>query len=81
MADLQRIAVLGPVYPFKGGISHYTGLLIRALRKKYEVSVYSWSMQYPKLLFKKEQRDYENKSFEIEGTDYLVNTANPFNWG
>ncbi len=81
MADLRRIAVLGPVYPFKGGISHYTGLLIRALRKKYEVSVYSWSMQYPKLLFKKEQRDYENKSFEIEGTDYLVNTANPFNWG
>ena len=27
---LKRIVVIGPVYPFKGGISHYTGLMVRA---------------------------------------------------
>jgi glycosyltransferase involved in cell wall biosynthesis len=36
-------------------------------------------MQYPKLLFKKEQRDYNNRSFQIEDTRYWLNTANPFN--
>ena len=39
----------------------------------------SYKMQYPKFLFKKEQRDYENDSFKIENTQYLINTANPFN--
>lgn len=40
----------------------------------------SYKLQYPKLLFKKEQRDYSNDTFKIENTDYLINTVNPFNW-
>ncbi len=81
MKKLSRIVVIGPVYPYKGGISHYTGLLVRALSKKYEVIPVSYSLQYPKLLMKKEQRDYSNKAFEIQDTKFLINTANPFNWG
>lgn len=79
MSELKKIVVVGPVYPFKGGIAHYTGLLIKNLRKKYDVEAVSFKMQYPKLLFKKEQRDYDNKSFEVKDTKYLINTANPFN--
>ena len=75
----ERIVVIGPVYPFKGGISHYTGLLVRALKKDHEVYTISYLMQYPKLLFKKEQRDYENRSFQVEDAEFLINTANPFN--
>lgn len=78
---LKKIVVIGPVYPYKGGISHYTGLLVRALRKSYETVCYSYSLQYPKLLFKREQKDYSNKSFMVEDTKYEINTANPFNWG
>ncbi len=77
---LKKIVVIGPVYPYKGGISHYTGLLVRALRKKFETVCYSYSMQYPKILFKREQRDYSNKSFMVEDTKYVINTANPCNW-
>lgn len=75
----MKIVLIGPVYPYKGGISHYTSLLCRALREKHEVTMVSYKMQYPKLLFKKEQRDYSNKSFQIEDTQYWINTANPFN--
>lgn len=78
--ELKRIAVIGPVYPFKGGISHYTGLMVKALKKEYEVECVSYSMQYPRILFKKEQRDYANKTFEIKDTLFTINTANPFNW-
>ena len=77
--ELKKIVVVGPVYPYKGGISHYTGLLVKALSKKYEVETVSYKMQYPKILFKKEQRDYSNKTFAIEDAKYLINTANPFN--
>lgn len=80
MEEKKTIVLIGPVYPFKGGISHYTGLMYRALTKKFDVSMLSYKMQYPKLLFKKEQRDYSNDTFKIEDTDYGIHTANPFNW-
>lgn len=75
----MKITLIGPVYPYKGGISHYTSLLCQALRKKHIVSMISYKMQYPKFLFKKNQKDYSNKSFQIADTQYLLNTANPFN--
>ena len=74
-----RWVLVGPVYPFKGGISHYTGLMYRALSKEHDVTMISYKMQYPKFLFKKEQRDYTNDTFKVEGTEFLINTANPFN--
>ena len=75
----MRIVLIGPVYPYKGGIAHYTSLLCQALRKKHEVSMISYKMQYPKFLFKKEQRDYSNRSFQIKDAQYWINTANPIN--
>lgn len=80
MEKKKKIVLIGPVYPFKGGISHYTGLMYQALTKKFDVYMMSYKMQYPKLLFKKEQRDYSNDTFKIEETDYRIHTANPFNW-
>lgn len=75
----MNIILIGPVYPYKGGISHYTGLMYRALSEKHNVTMISYKMQYPKLLFKKEQRDYSNDSFKVDETQFLINTANPFN--
>ena len=80
LQKLKRIAVVGPVYPYKGGISHYTGLLVKELKKNCEVKTFSYSLQYPKFMFKKEQRDYGNRTFEIPDADFCINTANPLNW-
>lgn len=76
---MKKIVLIGPVYPYRGGISHYTGLMYRELSRKYDVEMISYKMQYPKVLFKKEQRDYENDSFKIEDTNFMIHTANPFN--
>lgn len=76
----MKIVLIGPVYPYKGGISHYTGLMYRALSEMHDVTMISYSMQYPKILFKKEQRDYTNDTFKIDGTRYIINTADPINW-
>lgn len=77
---MKKVVLIGPVYPYKGGISHYTGMLCKALRGKYEVTMISYSMQYPKFMYKKEQKNYEEDGFQIPDTKYLLNTANPFNW-
>lgn len=75
----KKIVLIGPVYPYKGGIAHYTSLLYQALSKAFDVKLISYKMQYPKILFRKEQKDYSNDMFKIEGTEYWINTANPFN--
>ena len=74
-----RIVLVGPVYPYKGGIAHYTGLMYQALAKRHEVKMISYKMQYPKLLFKKEQRDYSADMFKVENTEFRIHTANPLN--
>lgn len=75
----KKVILIGPVYPYKGGISHYTGQMYRELAKKHEVFMLSYKMQYPRFLFHKEQKDYENDSFKVEDTKYMLHTANPFN--
>lgn len=80
MPKIHKILIIGPVYPFKGGISHYTGLLGRALSQKYNVEIISFKMQYPKALFRKQQKDYSNDRFKFGNVNYLIHTANPFNW-
>ena len=75
----KKIILIGPVYPYKGGISHYTALMYRELAKRYDVEMISYKMQYPKFLFHKEQKDYSNDSFKIEDTNYMLHTASLFN--
>ena len=48
----MRIAVVGPTYPYKGGIAlHTTELAHRLRRAGHGVVLESWSAQYPKALY------------------------------
>ena len=75
----KKIVMIGPVYPYKGGISHYTGAMVRNLKKDFDVKTVSYKMQYPKIMFRKEQKDYDNDVLKIDDAQFLINTANPFN--
>ena len=77
----MKIAMIGPVHPYKGGIAHYTDLLCRALREDgNEVQLYSFKFQYPKLLYKKPQKDMKSSGFGTNDADFCIHTLNPFNW-
>jgi len=78
----KKIVVLGLSHPFRGGISHYSTLLVRELRKKknYEVKFISLIRQYPEILFPgKTQYDYSSDTI-IEQNDRLVDSMNPVTW-
>lgn len=47
----MKVALIGPIYPFRGGIAQYTALLAMQLSKKHSVRVYSFRQQYPDWLF------------------------------
>lgn len=74
----MKIVMVGPVYPYKTGLSYYVALLYKRLRQNHDVTLLSYTMQYPKLLFKKPQKDYEDDVLKIDEAEFVLNTANPF---
>jgi glycosyltransferase involved in cell wall biosynthesis len=76
-----KIVLIGPTYPFRGGIAHYTTLLCRALRQSHEVKFISFKRQYPRILFPgKSDRDPSKKPLRIEEVDYIIDSMNPLTW-
>jgi len=76
----MKITILGTAYPMRGGIAHYVALLYEHLKKKHEVHVISFSLQYPKILFPgKTQEEQGEETIKVTG-DPLMNTINPFSW-
>lgn len=47
----RRIALLGPLHPWRGGLAQYLGLLGGALKARAEVSAVTFTRQYPDFLF------------------------------
>lgn len=77
-----RIAIIGPVLPFRGGIAQHTTMLARTLRKQAEARTYSFSRQYPARIFPGDSdRDPDHAAESEPGTAYLIDTVNPLTWG
>ncbi len=52
MSKPQHIALVGPLYPYRGGIAHFTHSLGRSLAARgHRVSAVTFSRQYPEFLF------------------------------
>lgn len=75
-----KLAVVGVSYPYRGGISHFSTLQVRALRCRYEVSFLTLSRQYPDFLFPgRTQFDYSSRTL-VEPNDRIIDTINPLTW-
>lgn len=76
----MKIVIVGPVYPYRGGIAHYTGLMSQSLMKHHEIVNVSYSLQYPRFLYHHEQKDFSNDTFRVPEVEYWLNSINPFSW-
>ncbi len=78
----MRIALVGPVYPYRGGIAHYTAVLAQTLRSMgHTVLVVSFKRQYPKWLFPgASDRDPSQKALRVEQVEYLLDSFCPLSW-
>ena len=47
----MRIAVVGPTYPFRGGIAHFNSLMCEHLRQRHQVLTFGFRWMYPAWLF------------------------------
>ena len=76
----MRIALLGPLAPWRGGLSQYLGLLGEALMAQAEVRGVTFTRQYPGFLFPgASQVDpaAERPRFPVEP---LLDSIGPWSW-
>ncbi len=78
----MRIAYLSTFYPFRGGIAQFNHSLYRALQAQgHELRAYTFSRQYPQLLFpgKTQYAESANDGADLEALPVL-DTINPLSW-
>jgi glycosyltransferase involved in cell wall biosynthesis len=77
----MRIVVIGPYYPYRGGISDTNQELCETLKKLgHSVEVISFKLQYPSLLFPGKTQYYNKESNQKIKSKRIINSINPFNW-
>lgn len=78
----MRVALVGPVFPYRGGIAHYTTALAQALRELgHELLIVSFRRQYPSWLYPgRSDKDPSQSAFQIEDPHYSIDSLNPLTW-
>jgi glycosyltransferase involved in cell wall biosynthesis len=77
----MNFTVIGPVYPYRGGIAHYTSQLILAMNKAgHSVQAVSFKRQYPGWLYPgKSDTDPSQVNWQIDA-QFLLDPINPLTW-
>lgn len=78
---IMNIIIVGPTFPFKGGIAHYTTLLCEHLRKKHQVKFFAFKRSYPGLLYPgNPEYDKSRMKLSVDDAVSMVDWANPISW-
>ncbi len=77
----KNIVLLGPLYPYRGGIAHFLGEMHRGLAARgHRITAITFSRQFPALLFPgKTQFETTEPTHQLP-VERLVDTINPISW-
>ena len=75
------ISLVGPVYPYRGGIAHFNTLLVRALKDHgHHTQMFSFRRQYPKWLYPgKSDKDPSKQPLRVEA-EFFLDPFYPWTW-
>ena len=77
----MKVCVVGPTYPYRGGISHYTTLLVKHLREAgHWTRFYSFTRQYPRWLFPGRTDKDPSLAPLKAACEYVLDPINPLTW-
>lgn len=77
----KNIVIIGPAHPLRGGLASYNERLARQFQNEgHEVTIYTFSLQYPGFLFPgTTQYSSEPKPADLN-IQIKINSVNPLNW-
>ena len=76
----MKITLIGPVYPYKGGITHFTQQLNQEFSKKHEVQLISWKRRYPSFLVKNQVENNSSEVIKKNKSVFVLDYLNPLTW-
>lgn len=82
MMDRQKkVFILGPAYPFRGGIADTNEALARAMQKAgWNVQLITFTLQYPSFLFPGETQYKEGPAPKGLNIKRMISSVNPLTW-
>ena len=80
-ATNQKVIIVGPAFPLRGGIANFNEALCRAMGKAGKDSkIISFSLQYPNFLFPGKTQFDSGKGPKDIAIETRINSINPFTW-
>lgn len=78
----MKIAILSPVYPYRGGIAQFSGMLSKALQNQgNDVALFNFSRLYPSFLFPgKTQYVGKDDLTNVVESQRVMDSVCPFSW-
>lgn len=77
----MKVIILGPAWPYRGGIAAFDERLARQYQAEgHEVELVTFTLQYPSFLFPGKTQYSEEPAPEGMKISRLVNSINPFSW-
>ena len=79
---MKSVVLIGPIPPYKGGISHFNQCISNELLKITNVKVISWKYRFPDFLYPgKSQIEKGKKQILRNNSDiFSLSILNPFSW-
>lgn len=76
----MKVCLVGPTYPYRGGIAHFTAQLAREFGKDHDLFIVNFQRQYPSFLFPgKTQYDESGVPVDVE-SERLIDSINPLSF-
>ncbi|HXV12964.1 MAG TPA: glycosyltransferase [Candidatus Krumholzibacteria bacterium] len=76
----MRVCLVGPAYPYRGGISQFTHMLARELRRSHDVALVSFTRLYPAFLFPGRTQFDERARTAGEASVRVIDSIDPRSW-
>ncbi len=77
----MKILIVGPAWPYRGGIADFDERIAREyIKKGDEVEIFTFTLQYPSFLFPGKTQYSPDPRPEDLDIKRKVNSINPFNW-
>ncbi|MDF2436269.1 MAG: glycosyl transferase family 1 [Bacteroidota bacterium] len=77
----QKVIIVGPAFPLRGGIANFNEALCRALNAAgKDAKIFSFSLQYPGFLFPGKTQFETGKGPEDLAIETTINSVNPLSW-
>ena len=79
--EKKRIIIVGPAYPYRGGIADFNERLAREFQREgHEVTIYTFTLQYPSFLFPGKTQYSTSPAPSDLTIVRKINSINPLNW-